>query len=235
MTERTGDPGAQPRRPIVVPAAGDSPAMLDLARYQALAVLAEEQFGQFTASQAEGAGAGAADIEALLDAQLAERVIGFAEVYRIRAGARHQHPWLLAAWLSLDPARPLRDRSLPGGVACRASAAELYQDGGRGVRAEFIVPGGLSHPVQDVVIYDEPIGRDDWTRIEGLPVTGIGRTLCDEAIGWDPGNVESLALSMIRRTSRDRVLRDLHRYLSGLPEPTRWQQKLPAFVAGLAE
>ncbi len=88
-----------------------------------------------------------------------------------------------------------------GGVACLQSAGELHGlDGIEAGRVDVLVPRGRRFLRPKAHIHEtrswEGLGR---RLIDGIPVTGIGRTLVDLAVVLDPEALELTADSAVRR------------------------------------
>ncbi len=156
--------------------------MKELQHLARLVDLAEGQYGLVTVAQATGRGVPPRRLDDLVDGGVLEPAAD--GVVRLRGGARHPHPRLLAAWLLLDPATPAWSRPAPaGGVVSHTSAVQLYGIGDRpGPGHEFTVPRpapGVAHATVHVADVDDT----DWRELHGLPVTRPGRTLVDLAVG----------------------------------------------------
>jgi hypothetical protein len=132
-------------------------------------------------------------------AGIVESVMG--GVVRVRAGGRHPHPRLYAAWLLLDTA-PAWERSLTAAVVSHRSAAQLCGVGTI-MPTAFEFTGGAGPGVPDeVVIHPAAVREDECIVVEGLPVTGPGRTIADLADG------QGLDLSDLGRVARSLIGQD---------------------------
>src|SRR5437879_7218061 len=93
----------------------------------ALANLAEEQWGLFTRREAESTGMAWSTLSRLAAGGGVERVAH--GVYRMRGGPPVDHLALRAAWLQLAPDTPAWERDPADGVVSHRSAAAVYGHG----------------------------------------------------------------------------------------------------------
>lgn len=149
-----------------------------------LADLASEQWGMVTTAQAAAVGVNAKEMKRLADRGVLERVIH--GIYRIAGTPAHVHENLHLAWLTLDPKRTASER-LRGStvdVVSHRSAAVMLALGDLDADVhEFTsnVRRQARRPDLQVKLHRGEVTRDDWTRVDGLPVTVPVRTVVDLA------------------------------------------------------
>lgn len=149
-----------------------------------LADLAGEQWGMVTTAQAAAVGVNAKEMKRLADRGVLERVIH--GIYRVAGTPPHVHETLRVAWLALDPKRTASER-LRGpavDVVSHRSAAVVLGLGDLDADVhEFTsnVRRQVRRPDLDVTVHRGEVPRDDWTRVDGLPVTAPVRTVVDLA------------------------------------------------------
>ncbi|WP_369678928.1 type IV toxin-antitoxin system AbiEi family antitoxin domain-containing protein [Saccharopolyspora antimicrobica] len=139
------------------------------------------QWGLVTAAQAKGAGVDSVTLLRLVDAGLLVRVRH--GVYQLAVSEESAHLAEKAAWLALRPAvagwvRPKLDPD--GGVVSHRSAALLQGLGDLvSERIEITVPRRRATRDSEVKLRGRPLDEDEVTRVDGLPVTTVERTVID--------------------------------------------------------
>lgn len=150
-----------------------SPNTLD-----ALADIAEDQWGLFTRQQAESTGMAWSTLARLASSGAAERVRH--GVYRLRGAPPVDQIDLRAAWLQLDPTTPAWERGPQSGLVSHRSAAALYGLGHLPADVhEFTFPTRRQTGQKDVRIHKSHVPPADWIRLRGLPVTRPSRIASD--------------------------------------------------------
>ena len=145
---------------------------------EALAEVAEDQWGLFTRRQAERTGMAWTTLARLTKDNAAERVAH--GVYRLRGAPPVDHLALRAAWLQLAPDTPAWLRSASQGVVSRRSAASLYGLGHLPADVhQFILPVRRQSRRPDVRLHRADLDRGEWTSLAGLPVTRPSRIVGD--------------------------------------------------------
>jgi len=142
---------------------------------ESLLLVAEEQRGLFTRSQARTLGVSDEDLSRLSGSDLERIEQG---IWRVRWFPIDPAEEIRALFLSLDPARQPAERSAsPKVFVSGRSAAQLYRVGTLAPHThEFTLPsGGRSR--RQVKLHHA--GVEEWRVIDGLPVTTPGRTLAD--------------------------------------------------------
>ncbi|HYO20466.1 MAG TPA: type IV toxin-antitoxin system AbiEi family antitoxin domain-containing protein [Dermatophilaceae bacterium] len=157
--------------------------------------LAAEQWGMFTTSQARQEGLSAQVLARLADNGYLERIRH--GVYRIAGTPHGPAERLQAAWLALRPdlaahARLVQD-SVEAVVSHR-SAAQLHQLGDLDAdRLEFTASRRRQARDSDVRFHLAVVPRQDWTLVDGLPVTTPLRTITDLAqVRLDGGHLAGI-------------------------------------------
>jgi predicted transcriptional regulator of viral defense system len=179
--------------------------------------LAEGQAGYLTARQAVTAGIPRSTLGYHAgEGETLERV--GPGVYRLRRFPTTMHGHVVAGWIGLAPA---------GAVVSHASALEMLELSDviadelhltlpRAKRGLRIPPGVRAH------FTTRPIDRSQRTRVLGVPVTSIERTLADQlrAVGWTE-QIDLAVQQAVRRglTSRARLETKL---------PATWQRRVAA-------
>ncbi|MDR6316143.1 type IV toxin-antitoxin system AbiEi family antitoxin domain-containing protein [Actinoplanes couchii] len=187
---------------------------MDARRLAILAAMAEQQAGLFSTAQA---GAGGITRPAL--GRLAQAGV----ITPLRRGIyvlRGNTPGLLdlrAVWLAADPARDPGAEPLDGPVLSHAAAAQVW---GAGDLPAWPVDLTVAHRrwsrQQDVRFRVRDLDPADVTVVDGLPVTGPGRTVADlledRFGGHDPAHVGKVAADLLaaRRDSFAGLSRHLH-------------------------
>ena len=168
----------------------------------AVASLAEGQWGMFTTGQAEALGVSRLDVARLVSGQLARRV---RHGVHVMAGAPSSPiEEIRAEWLATDPGRAAgerRDDPDPV-IVSDESAAAVHGIGD-------LPPGGvhltstrrLQSRQRWVKIHRRQISNREYNWIDGLPVTTPRRTLEDLAASgrWEPDQLRALANDAIAR------------------------------------
>ena len=187
-----------------------------------LADLAAEQWGLLTTAQAGSLGVSAQTLARLNREGVLERITH--GVYRVGGTPVSPLDDLRAAWLTLDPRRTVRERigdrrDSPAVVSYR-SAARLHDLGDlEAPDLEFTVSGRKQSRRPDIRLHRAQLVPDDWTVVDGLPVTTVIRTIADLATSrTDGGHLGAAVRDALVRHGVDRhrlveVLRPhAHRY-----------------------
>lgn len=153
-----------------------------------LADLASEQWGLLTSAQATRHGATHQAIARLTNQGRLERVSH--GVYRIAGSPPEPLDDLRAAWLSLSPQQAARQRlneSAPAVVSHR-SAALLHRLGDLDADVfEFTTLARKQSRNTEIRLHRRQYGPQDWTIVDGLPVTSVLRTVADLAAARTDG------------------------------------------------
>lgn len=156
-----------------------------------LGVIASEQWGLVTAAQATAAGtASRSMIRWANDGALTRVTRG---VYKVAGSSYDPLDDLRAAWLMLAPQRTATERieTEPlDAVVSHRSAARIHQLGDLDADVhEFTVYGRKQPRRPDVRIHSrsQPLRRQSWTLISGLPVTSALTTIIDLAAARTDG------------------------------------------------
>lgn len=145
---------------------------------EAVADLAEDQWGLFTRRQAEATGMAWTTLSRLASHGVAERVAH--GVYRLRGTPPVDQLALRAAWLQLAPDTPVWERQMDQGVVSHRSAAALLGLGHLPADVHhFILPIRRQSRRADVALHRAHLDRTDWMVHEGLLVTTPARTAAD--------------------------------------------------------
>jgi predicted transcriptional regulator of viral defense system len=145
---------------------------------EALAEVAEDQWGLFTRRQAERTGMAWTTLARLTKDNATERVAH--GVYRLRGAPPVDHLALRAAWLQLAPDTPAWRRTARQGVVSHRSAASVYGLGHLPADVhQFIMPVRRQSRRPDVRLHRADLDRGEWTSLAGLPVTRPARTAAD--------------------------------------------------------
>ncbi|WP_328989684.1 type IV toxin-antitoxin system AbiEi family antitoxin domain-containing protein [Kribbella sp. NBC_01245] len=152
-----------------------------------LAELASEQWGLLTAAQAVKLGVTHQALAQLLREGAVKRVQH--GVYRMTGAPPSMFDDIRAAWLAIDPRRSAAERlRAPDAVVCLRSAAWLHELGDMDAdRYQFKVTGRRQSRRSDVIFRRGVLARDEWCRVEGLPVTTIVKTIGDLASAYTDG------------------------------------------------
>ncbi|MDA0566988.1 type IV toxin-antitoxin system AbiEi family antitoxin domain-containing protein [Streptomonospora sp. S1-112] len=175
-----------------------------------LAELAEGQLGSFTEAQAASYGVSPDTLAELRRAGVCEEVSSVPGVLRLCAGGRHPFPRVFARWLALAPEQPAWTRAVPEtGVVVGNSAAHVHGAGGLPQNhTEFgLADTGAVTAGPGVVLTRTVLEPDEWTLVQGLPVTRPGRTFADIATGpgVDLTDVEKLATAFLLTGAADKA------------------------------
>jgi hypothetical protein len=162
--------------------------------------LAEEQWGLLTKRQIEATGVAWSTLSRQVRNGVLERVAN--GVYRVRGSGGVEHLELRAAWLQLNPLLPAWERTPTDGVVSHRSAATLYGIGHlSGDIHEFTLPDRKQTRRDDVRLHRASVGEDEWTTMQGLPVTRPHRIAADLlAEGEDPSAVGQVIADALRPT-----------------------------------
>lgn len=186
---------------------------------EALRVLAEAssaQWGMVTTAQVAALGVSRLDLARLADSgQLIRLTHG---VYRDTGAPADEFEALRAAWLSTDPRRTAAERLADderGTVVSGPSAAWLHGIGDLSAdRHEFTTPQRRQSQRAELRFRQRELAAQDVTIIDGLPVTGMERTVAD--LVEDRQDL-SLVADVLRDAARKRSLD--YRHLDDLLVP----------------
>jgi len=148
----------------------------------ALAELTSEQWGLVTTRQAELAGVSAQQVARLAKTGTLERVQH--GVYRAASSPPDRRDPIRAAWLALKPETPAADRlgeAEPGVLSHRSAAVAHALGDLEADIVEFTVPARRQTRSTSVRFHVRELDRDDWTLVDGLPVTRMLPTIGDLA------------------------------------------------------
>lgn len=170
-----------------------------------VADLAAEQWGLVTTSQARNVGASPQMLARLTNRGALERMAH--GIYRLSGAPPSPLDDLRAVWLALDPNRNASERrrdELPVVVSHR-SAAALHELGDlEADDLEFTSTVRKQTRRPDVRIHRLPLDHDEWTLVDGLPVTTIARTIGDLAAArTDGGHLAGAVCHAITRRGAD--------------------------------
>ncbi|MFD3592294.1 type IV toxin-antitoxin system AbiEi family antitoxin domain-containing protein [Nocardia sp. NPDC058640] len=181
-----------------------------------LAELAESQWGLLTTAQAATVGVNGKQLQRLVDHAVLERLRH--GVYRMAGVPDHPVEPMRAEWLALEPARPAGERirdDVPSGVVSHRSAADLHGLGDLDADYfEFSVPTRCGTRSPDVRFHRAVLAPNDWTLVDGLPVTTPVRTIRDLAAArTDGGHLASVVRdALIQGASADEIVKALRNY-----------------------
>ncbi|ELB94393.1 hypothetical protein Rwratislav_04118 [Rhodococcus wratislaviensis IFP 2016] len=154
-----------------------------------MAEFGAEQWGLITSAQARALGVTAVQMKRLADRGALERV--HHGIYRMTRLPFDPRQDLRVAWVALDLETPAWERlsqPFPGGVVSHRSAAHLHDLGDLDTDvAELTCSRRVRLSLADVRIHTGTIDVDDWTVVDGLPVTSARRTIADLAAGGIDG------------------------------------------------
>ncbi|QTJ70849.1 type IV toxin-antitoxin system AbiEi family antitoxin domain-containing protein (plasmid) [Rhodococcus sp. ZPP] len=155
----------------------------------AVAEFGAEQWGLITSAQARALGVSAVQMKRLADRGALERVHhGIYRMARLPFDLRQD---LRVAWVALDLNTPAWERlsqPFPGGVVSHRSAAQLHELGDLDADlTELTCLRRVRLSLPDVRIHTGTVDVDDWTVVDGLPVTTARRTIADLAAGGIDG------------------------------------------------
>ncbi len=181
-----------------------------------LADLAESQWGLLTTAQAATVGVDSKQLQRLVEHGLLVRLrYG---VYRLAGVPDSPTEPLRAEWLALEPARTVGDRlgdDVPLGVVSHRSAADLHSLGDLDADyLEFTIPARRGTRSPDVRFHRATLTPDEWTLVDGLPVTTPARTIGDLAAArTDGGHLASVVRdALLRGASADEIAEGLRPY-----------------------
>ncbi len=150
---------------------------------------AADQWGMVTAAQAKALDVDGVTLRRLVDSGLLAHVSR--GVYGIPPAMSTDHLAERVAWLRLAPERPGWEREPldpNGGVLSHRSAAALHDLGDLITDAvEIIVPRRRGTREPDVHLRVAQLAEGDVTRVDGLPVTTVTRTITDLAAARTDG------------------------------------------------
>lgn len=140
-----------------------------------------DQWGMITTAQAAAAGVDSVTLYRLTDAGHLEQVRR--GVYATPAAPMSAHRDIQAAWLALNPSVPAWTRPLldpDGGVVSHRSAALVHGVGDMVAdKIELTVPRRRATRVVSLKLRRRNLDETDVTRVNGLPVTTVERTVED--------------------------------------------------------
>lgn len=149
----------------------------------AVAELASDQGGMITSGQARRSGVTLQQLKRMSDSGVIERL--HHGIYRLTRIPADENQRLRAAWLALDPNRPVWERldeDVPTGVVSHRSAAALQKLGDLDSdTVELSTLRRVRLNIPAVRTYRADLSREDWTVVDGLPVTTPARTIADLA------------------------------------------------------
>lgn len=185
-----------------------------------VADLAAEQWGLFTTAQARSIGVSAQAVARLTNQGALERMSH--GVYRIAGAPPEPFDDLRVAWLGLEPVRRVADRlrdPSPAVVSFRSAALVHALGDLEADEYEFTVEGRKQSRREDVRIHKGGIPPDEWTVVDGMPVTTVLRTVSNlAAAGIDGGHLagvvrDALTVKQVDDQQLADVLRPFaHRY-----------------------
>lgn len=166
---------------------------------EALAGIAELQWGLLTARQAEAAGVTRMQLSRLVASGGLLRVIH--GVYRIAGAPESDHEEVLAAWLSLGGAERPDEGGVAAVVAAGTTAAALHGVGNYFLDGlDFITPARRATRLEGVRLRTRQLTADQVTIADGVPALTIEETAADIlALTGDTSNVALLLADGIRR------------------------------------
>ncbi len=147
-----------------------------------LSDLAAEQWGLVTAAQARSLGVTAQELSRRARHGSLERLVH--GVYRSSSVPQEPLDGLRAAWLTLDPTlrAATRVRESSPAVVSHRSAASIHGLGDlEADQYEFTTASRKQSRRPDIRFHQAQLDPDDWTVIQGLPVTTVIRTVSDLA------------------------------------------------------
>jgi predicted transcriptional regulator of viral defense system len=170
-----------------------------------LADLSAEQWGLATTAQARAVGVSPQALARLTDQGALERMTH--GVYRVSGAPPSPLDDLRAAWLALDPARRagerLRDQA-PAVISHRSAAAIHRLGDLEADEYEFTTGERKQTRRQDVRIHRGQLAPEEWTVVDGLPVTTVLRTVSDLAAARvDGGHLASVVRDALTRHEVD--------------------------------
>ncbi|MDT5040740.1 MAG: hypothetical protein QOE51_1725 [Actinoplanes sp.] len=147
-----------------------------------IAAIGAGQWGMVSTAQATAAGADARTLARLAAIGELERLAH--GIYRLAGSPPGPHDDLRAAWIGLDPRRTAAERIAAGPteIVSHRSAAVLHALGDLDADVlEFTTSVRRQPRRTDIRIHRGTIGEQDWTLVDGLPITTALRTVHDLA------------------------------------------------------
>lgn len=186
--------------------------------------VAAEQWGLVTTAQARALGVPAQAMARLTERGSLERMTH--GVYRVAGAPAEPLDSLRVAWLTLDPARRAsqRVRDTRPEVVSHRSAANLHGLGDlESDMHEFITSTRKQTRRDDIRLHRSHLAPDDWTVVDGLPVTTVARTVADLAASRvDGGHLAKVVRDAlaVKQVSDDRLSASLapHAHAYGAPK-----------------
>lgn len=175
--------------------------------------LATQQWGLVTTAQAKAAGVVPVMLTRLVDKAVLTRIRS--GVYAAEATAWSPATEVRAQWLALEPGSMAADRltTAPGAVVSYESAAELRRIGDLDSHSiHFTVPTRRQTRQPDVVFHIDALDQEDWSVLDGLPVTTPLRTVTDLArAGHEPDHLVDMIGTILqqRLSPREDVINTL--------------------------
>ena len=171
-----------------------------------LTELAAGQWGLLTTAQAQQLGISRMQLARLVDAGILDRVAH--GVYAMPAVLGDELLGLRAAWVALQPRRPVAERladPIGAGVVSHASAAQLHGLGDLlADEHELTLPTRYQSTRPGVRVHRATLVPDDVTVVGGLPVTTAARTVADLlTAGHELEHVGQVAADAVRKGSTD--------------------------------
>lgn len=170
-----------------------------------VADLAAGQWGLVTTAQARVLGVSAQSVARLAGQGALERITH--GVYRVTRAPASPLDGLRAAWLTLDPARPASDRLSDHnlGVVSHRSAAAVHGLGDlEADEFEFTSSTRKQSRRPGIRLHRGHVGVDQWSVVDGLPVTTVIRTIEDLAAARiDGGHLASIVRDALTRHQSD--------------------------------
>ncbi|MDJ0420768.1 MULTISPECIES: type IV toxin-antitoxin system AbiEi family antitoxin domain-containing protein [Rhodococcus] len=168
----------------------------------AVAEFGAEQWGLITSAQARMLGVTAVQMKRLADRGALERV--HHGIYRMTRLPYDPRQDLRVAWVALDLHTPAWERlsqPFPGGVVSHRSAAHLHEVGDLDADlTELTCRRRIRLRLPDIRIHTGTVAVDDWTVVDGLPVTTARRTIADLAAeGIDGGHLAGIVRDALAR------------------------------------
>lgn len=166
--------------------------------------LASQQWGLVTAAQAKACRVDQPSLHRLAKQGVLVRIRH--GVYATGTTAQSPELEIRAHWLALQPEQMAADRTAAENLAEEAvvsheTAAELWgigdlwQDG-----IHFTVAGRRQSRQADVRFHRGVLTEEEWTQLQGLPVTTVARTIADLArVGHEPEHLLALVADAARK------------------------------------
>ncbi|MGW3483333.1 type IV toxin-antitoxin system AbiEi family antitoxin domain-containing protein [Rhodococcus indonesiensis] len=123
-------------------------------------------------------------------------------LYLVGPAPEDEHRQLRMAWLLLDPTRFAWDRldeKFPTGVISHRSAARVHRFGDIDADiAELSTVRRIRLRLPHTRLHPTTLTAEDWTVVDGLPVTTATRTIADlAAVGTDSGHLAGVVLDAL--------------------------------------